>query len=477
MVDTIYSPTPGDDSNLKNLYHAMQYSPDGYPELRTASRIEIDAISNINVSVGSSVEVSNFPNVQYVVGDANVILADSAQNSAFSRLRTSSTTLLGEFRTFYGTTGNTEIVTHTVGSGTASGNLTTKYTTLSVSSANGDQVVRQTRQYHPYIPGTSTIGMLTFCFSQTKANLQQCVGMNDDNDGIFLRMAGAVAQFVVRKNGFDSEVINQSNWNVDAFDGTGPSGVVIDWTKAQILVIDYQWLGVGRVRVGFSVEGQVRYAHYFGHLNAVNEPYMTQPSLPARWELKNTGLTSGSSSMKAICYGVYSEGSLTETGFINSASNGVTHKTINSGSGVGMLAVRLKNSVNGIPVKALARIRNWNIITDQDIFYKVLLLQGSSALSGTPTWTSATPTGWCEYTTSFSLGSDPGVNSIVLYQGYAQGGAKNAGGGSTIMNTFERSAAIYQNYDSTDSMIIAVVGYQLSSVATAYAALEWIEIK
>jgi len=477
MADTIYTPTPGNDPNLKNLYHAMQYSPDGYPELRTASRIEIDAISNINVSVSPSVEVSNFPTVQNVTGDANISLADNAQNSAFNRLRTSGTSLLGEFRSFYGTTGNVEMITHTVGSGIISSNLITKYTTLSVTTDSGDRAVRQSRQYHPYIPGTSNIGMITFVFGFPINNLQQTVGMNDDNDGIFLRMNGATVQFVIRKHGIDSEIVNQDNWNVDSFDGNGPSGINIDWTKAQIVVIDYQWLGVGRVRVGFSVNGRIFYAHYFSHINSVTEPYMTQPSLPVRWEITNLAATVSPSSMRAICYGVYSEGSAEETGFINSASNGVTSKSINSASGIGMLAVRLKNSVNGVPVKAFARVKNWNIITDQDIFYKVLLLQGSSSLSGTPAWTPATPTGWCEYTTSFTLSSDPGTNTVVLYQGYAQGGSKNAGGGSTLLVTSERSAAIYQNFANSDSMIVAIVGYKLSSDATSYAALDWIEIK
>jgi len=32
-------------------------------------------------------------------------------------------------------------------------------------------------------------------------------------------------------------------------------------------------------------------------------------------------------------------------------------------------------------------------------------------------------------------------------------------------------------YKPTDSMIVAIIGYRLSSDATAYAALDWIEIK
>lgn len=41
-----------------------------------------------------------------------------------------------------------------------------------------------------------------------------------------------------------------------------------------------------------------------------------------------------------------------------------------------------------------------------------------------------------------------------------------------------RSSAIYQNYDSTDSMIIAIVAYRIpNDNAVMRAALNWIEFK
>lgn len=437
--------------------------------------------SNVQIINDTShpVPVTGNTNVSVTSGNVSIDFQDGPATSAFSRLRIAPTALLGEFRNRYGTTGNLEIISRTVGSATIATNLTSAYTTLTVTSATGDTAIRQSRQYHPYIPGTSQIGMITFAFSAGQSGIVQAAGMFDDNDGILFRMNGTTPQFVIRKGGTDVEVIDQTSWNVDTMNGnsaTSPSGIILDFTKAQILVIDYQWLGVGRVRVGFDIDGNIVYSHYFNHANSVTEPYTQQASLPVRWEIKNTTGVAGPVSMRAICFSVYAEGVNYETGFINSASNDTTAVTV-GGPAVGILAVRLKNTVNTIPVKALARLKQWSILTNNDIHYKVYIMQDSSAISGTPTWTSATPTGWCEYTTNFSLVTDPPTNAVVLSSGYANGNQGNSGGPSFGSGIGDRSATIYQNFDSTNSMIFAIIGYKLAQNASVYASMNWIEIK
>jgi hypothetical protein len=74
MADEPYELSPDGDPNLKNLYHAMQYSPGGYPELRVASRINAADLGNLNVSVsiGAEVAVNNFPDNQQIYGHVTV---------------------------------------------------------------------------------------------------------------------------------------------------------------------------------------------------------------------------------------------------------------------------------------------------------------------------------------------------------------------------------------------------------------------
>ena len=408
---------------------------------------------------------------------SNFLAADGPDKNAFGSIRTSATRLLGEFRNYYGTTGPLEILTKFEGSGSQTVNLAQTNTIINVTSTSGDRALRQTRLYHSYVPGTSQLGMVSFTMNAGKTNLQQMVGMFDDNNGIFLRYNGTAKEIVIRKGGIDSEVIAQANWNVDKLNGAGDSGIVLDLTKSQVLVIDYQWLGVGRVRVGFSINGSVYYAHHFNHANNSSGPYMYQPSLPVRWEIKNIGATDSSSNLMCVGYGVYSEGVENETGFDNAISNNTT-AVVASTTGVdyGILAIRLKNTVNSQAVKAFARLKEWTIMTDETIRYRVLILPSIANISGTPTWNSVSPTSWCEYTTNFTLTGMGSASYVQLYDGYAVGGQANrlSPANAAIDN---RSAIIAQNFDSTDSTIVAIVANKMVSNANIYSSMQWIEVK
>jgi hypothetical protein len=407
---------------------------------------------------------------------SNFLIADGADKTAFGRIRTAGTRLLGEFRNMYGTYGPLEIVTKFETGGSQTVNLAQTNTLINVTDASGSRAVRQTRQYHSYIPGTTILGFISFTMSEPKTGLQQSVGIFDDSNGIFLRRNGSTVEFVIRKAGVDVSIVTQENWNIDAFDGTGDSKTVLDLTKSQVLVVDYQWLSVGRVRVGFDIDGRIFYAHYFNHANIVTEPYLFQPSLPVRWELKNTDETNGASSLMCIAYGVYIEGADSETGFDQAISNGITPVSITSSAQAGILAVRLKNTVNSQPMRAFARLKEWGVFVDNPVRYRVLLLQDSTTISGTPTWSSASPSSWCEFITNFTLTSATPANTAVIYDGYATGVLNKSSGASAQIDN--RLAAIYQNFDSTDSMIFAIVAERTSNSNTnVFANMLWIEVK
>jgi hypothetical protein len=77
----------------------------------------------------------------------------------------------------------------------------------------------------------------------------------------------------------------QSSWNLDRFDGTGPSGYNLDLGKMQMFYLDYSWYGAGFVRWGFrSTDGNVTYAHKVINNNVNYEAYMRSGNLPARYE-------------------------------------------------------------------------------------------------------------------------------------------------------------------------------------------------
>ena len=123
---------------------------------------------------------------------------------------------------------------------------------------------------------------------------------------------------VRRSSGANPTVsVPQASWNLDTLDGSGgpsnPSGFNLKPKAVQILVIDFEWLGVGSVRVGFVFNGQIVYAHRFDCANIEQSVYMQTPNLPLRYEIDGSS-GPGSGSLDCICGTVISEGGQAATG-------------------------------------------------------------------------------------------------------------------------------------------------------------------
>ncbi len=82
----------------------------------------------------------------------------------------------------------------------------------------------------------------------------------------------------------------QSSWNLDTCDGSGPTGFVLDKNKIHMIYLDYSWYGAGKIRYGFKdQEGIVRYCHEFIHNNQKTTAYFRSGNLPGRYEVQNIG--------------------------------------------------------------------------------------------------------------------------------------------------------------------------------------------
>ena len=183
--------------------------------------------------------------------------------------------------------------------------------TLNVTTASGSKVYRESKRVFPYQPGKSLQILQTFVFAPAKTNLRQRVGYFSRQNGFYLEQDGTTISLVKRTFITGSVVetrIPQSQWNVDTLDGNGPSDIVLDLSKAQILFAEYEWLGVGSVRMGFAIDGYFIICHQFNHANHIDTTYMTTATLPIRYEIENTGTTASASTMKQICVSVVSNG-------------------------------------------------------------------------------------------------------------------------------------------------------------------------
>lgn len=182
---------------------------------------------------------------------------------------------------------------------------------LNLDTTANAEVVRETTKVMSYQPGKSLQILNTFVMNEPKANLRQRVGYFGANNGIYLELSGNTLYWVERSysnNSVSETRVAQSDWNMDTLLGDGPSHITLDITKAQIQFIDVEWLGLGTVRCGFVIDGQLIHTHSFHHANFITSTYMTTGSLPVRYEIKNTDTTSSNSTMKQVCTSVISEG-------------------------------------------------------------------------------------------------------------------------------------------------------------------------
>lgn len=415
--------------------------------------------------------------------DDKIRYDDSPDLTAFNRLRVATPRILGAYRLGYGGAVQYEFDYVTSNGAAITLNFTSVCAVMSITGTSGSQAILQTKQYHPYIPGTGHLAMMTFVMTSGTAGLVQAAGMFDDQNGVFLRQNGTTVELVIRSQGVDTEVVPQNQWSFDRFDGSmnefNPSGLTLDLTKPQIFMLDYQWLGVGRVRCGFNINGVIQRAHTFRHANVTGSGvYMTNPSLPIRWEIKNTG-GAVTSTMTSICAAVYAEGGDIETGYVRATSTDGAAISITSSNAVhgrGILAVRLKNTINGKALQALARLKAFTVSSDQDMQFKVAILPGSATLNGSPTWSSVAGLGWCEYTQDFALNSSWATQASIIEDQFVTGSTNNKLGTAVSQTIENRNTAIYQNFTATDSQIIAIIGYYLNANIAARASMKWLEV-
>ena len=293
--------------------------------------------------------ITSYPNLVRIssTGDGNLVALGGTNVDAFGRLRTASPFTLFDSQNRFGI--DPQFDTSTTGSGTTSHLANESSVQMSVTTASGDEVVRESKRVFPYQPGKSLLVMATFVFAAQQDNLRQRVGYFGSNDGVYFEQNDTDVRFVVRTStsgsADDTRYVAQSSWNVDKLDGTGPSGYTLDVTttpSAQILFMDFEWLGVGTVRCGFVIDGQFIVCHKFHNANTLDKVYMKTAILPVRYEITATGTLSGAANMKQICSSVISEGGYQQVNALNWAR--MTTATTVTTSFEPLVSIRLNSS-------------------------------------------------------------------------------------------------------------------------------------
>lgn len=196
------------------------------------------------------------------------------------------------------------------GTGTFTDN--TNRVTMSVSS--GQFAIIQSKMYHPYFNGKSQLIEMTTAGLGSATNVEKSIGYISSTavspfatglDGFRLFKSTAdVYSLQVWRNGTNTINILRSSW-LDKLDGTGTSGMTIDFSKFNVFFFDFLYLGGTALRMFVMYNGEPILVHVHYYANTDTTPIFLSPNKPIRYEIRST---TGSGNMDFICALVASEG-------------------------------------------------------------------------------------------------------------------------------------------------------------------------
>ena len=425
------------------------------------------------------------------IDDIESLLRNSSSPTnidAFGRLRVSEPFTLADYSHVYGE--ETELLTKT--SGTNS-NITFDVlkakAVLQVGTGANDFTIHQSRMYHHYMPGKSQVTLQSFNFTGARQGTNKRVGLFDDKNGIFFMQSGDGSLHVGLRSSVSGytydETYSQNNWNTDPCNGNGFSQFNLDPRKTQLFWSDYEWLGVGRVRVGFVHEGAFITAHQFYNSNLKDSVYLSNPNLPIRCEVRNYSGNSlmGTTTMDQICATVFSEGGYVEAG-VDFAARVTGYRNIAAQATLPVISIRLKTGYYGQPNRSVVRLGSTEFYSaTQACSYEVWRMPSGASLIG-GSWVSTDDSSVVEYNitaTGYSLSGATLLDVGFLPAGGVGVGNTSSSAASIASASTAKRSYLSQNIDSTDSNIFSLVFKNFASgpgnTTDTFAGLQWRETR
>jgi hypothetical protein len=399
--------------------------------------------------------------------------ASKSQYDAFGRLKVSNPLTL--FDSFHRFRDNGLWSTKVIGAGsTFSFNANQGLVDLTVGVGSTCKIIRETTKVFTYQPGKGLTIDNTGVMSPTKANLTQRLGYYSDESGIFFEQENSNF-YIVKRSGVTGIVtdtrVHQNDWNVDNLTGIGasnPSGIKLDPTKAQIFWEDIEWLGVGNVRAGFMIDGKIIHAHTFKHANLIDSTYMATASLPLRYEIFNTGVTTSQSTFKQICSTVISDGGYELRGLQEAIGTPITTPVslAVAGTNYPVISLRLKSSrLDGVVI--LTAISIMGITNNANYNWKII--SNGSSSGGT----------WIDYNLDSSVQYKIDGGSITGGRILASGYSSASNQSNTVINIPRESLFKFQ----LERNSLTTTTHELSLVLSAsldnslvHASIDWEEV-
>jgi hypothetical protein len=280
-------------------------------------------------------------------------------------------------------------------------------------TANANESIYRTYRYFEYSKGRMQSFFVTVNPKGAVANVTKKWGCFDDDNGLFFHLNGTSPELVIRSktSGSVSEtVISRASWD-DPMDGTGASGITIDFTKLNLYYIQFAWLGGNAVEWGVFQDGQKFAIHRAPLSNLSETSYSQSANLPFNFEVKNNAALGAASTLEVNCLAVFNNGIQDQLGEVFGVDTGTTEQSISTSENV-IAAIRMQSSLNQASLRAL----NFNLVSpsgNSTIYYKV-------EIGGTFTGDS-----WSSISNSIAEGLSSFssyTNGFVLQSGYVQAG-------------------------------------------------------
>ena len=424
-----------------------------------------------DVTIGNTVttEISGTPKVAL----------DEYNDDAFGRLRVSNPYTLYDYTSVFGK--DPLKIDEEISGDASATHFPESFIEMSVGAENGARVVRQSREYIPYQPGKSKLIYLTGVLIQTRgSDVDTKIGVFDDHGGLYFEYNETDTINIVKRENTTETKISKSNW-VDSLDGTGSSGLNIDFEKANLFFFDQEWLGVGRVRIGLVLNGKHVVCHVFDHINELVKPYFPTAKLPIRYEIQSKG---GAGKMRMICGSVMSEGGFNNIGNTFSTKEPIGMRVDLADEERPLISLRLRDTSNGIIHKnASIKIKTIDVLNTEltGILGWKLIWNPTLTLSGTnftPYETEYSSAELCIHNQSESfIGTteDTVSGGIVLASGYGSQRA-NVVTTSTV-DELQSSIGIGRSISGVSDVITLTVQALTDNNTDCFASLGWVEIR
>ena len=375
--------------------------------------------------------------------------------------------------------------TEVTGTASATWDSATSQVILSIGGTSGDKIVRQTRTTQRYIPGRTSTVSYALLLGTPVEGIRKRVGMFDQfTDGFWFEDSGVWVDGVPNyncavSNGNTPISVPRSQWNGDKLDGTGPSGIVADPTKIQLISIEYEWYGAGAVKFGWVIDGNTHVVHTHHNANHYALPWAKTPFLPIRLEMEALStvaegpflMTQGSNSL-------ISEGSVGKIGIgenISAPFYGTRMAAALTNAGTSdnwypILSIRLKAAdLKGIVLPASFQVAT---VDNTNVFYK-LCRNATLTNGGANSWTPLSDeNSFVEYQTYTAPTAVAQANhGVTIASGFAIGG----GGGANVILDEETVYQLGRTDMGATSDTLTIMCASSNTGKDAMASMTWIE--